>query len=330
MNRTAMFPLDDPLSRRAFLVRAAGSTVALAAGTVVAGRAVAQGRPDDALPVVVQVRSDRVVTQRGIHDDLLTDLVEIALRRVTGASTLTDAWRSVLDPAEVVALKFDPVGADELGANNAMLRAVVETMTRADLDRRRILAVGVSPAGCDAAGVGAPAHGWSDSEHDFKSGSDRLVSWLEQVDAIVNVPTLKTHNIFGLAGSLVNLSHSVIKHPGQFHGRDGSPYIGDIVALPVVRNRLRLNLVNALRVVFDGGPEAREDSIWDAGMILASRDPVAADAVGLEVVDELRVRLNLAKMGAAKTGSLPYLEAAADRGLGACRLHQISVRRYKL
>jgi hypothetical protein len=82
-------------------------------------------------------------------------------------------------------------------------------------------------------------------------------------------------------------------------------------------------------VVFDRGPEASEDFIWDAGILLGGVDPVAVDAVGLHLLNQVRTSLALTEIE-PKGGALNYLDRAASRGLGASRLHQIKLVKIKL
>jgi hypothetical protein len=322
--------ISRAISRRQFLVR----------GAVTAGAASLVGRtsladalphapvPEDPPPDIVQVRSDAVLSPRGMHDGVLLDMLHVLLERLTRKS-VADAWRSIIRADDVVALKFNGSGADGLGTSEVMLRTLVTSLSEAGFDPDRMVAIEVSPAIRAETRTQAPDHGWSTVETDFGSGRDQLAAWLEQVTAIINVPFLKTHNIAGVTGCLKNLSHAVIKHPAQFHDNGCSPYIGDIVALPAVRSKLRLHLVNALRVVFDKGPRATEECIWDAGMLLGGFDPVALDTVGLTIVDRVRETLRLPRISASG-GPPAYLAAAARTGLGTDRLHQIRVHKVKL
>jgi hypothetical protein len=51
---------------------------------------------------------------------------------------------------------------------------------------------------------------------------------------------------------------------------------------------LRLHIVNALRVVFDGCLAPRDEDAHNAGSILLSTDPVACDSVGYALLNEVR------------------------------------------
>ena len=324
-------PQGDRLSRRDFLVRTAVSAgVASLVGSGANKAFAAEGAAQ--MPVysrVVQIRSDRVIGTRGVHEDLLFDLLEILLRRVTGTDDAKAAWQSILKPDDVIALKFNRSGADGLGTTDPMMRALVRSLNQAGFEPSQIVAVEVSPAIRQETGTRVPASGWSETAHDFGSGRDRLAAWLDEVTAIVNVPFLKNHNIAGITCCLKNLSHALVKHPAQFHANGCSPYIGDIVALPEIRGKLRIHIVNVLRIVFDRGPDAFEDFIWDSGILLGGFDPVALDMIGLQILDRVRNALTLPRIS-EPDGPPAYLAAAADHGLGTAKLHKIYMDKVKL
>lgn len=294
------------------------------------GEGTERGHDGEAAPRsrVVRIKSDFLFDDRGVHEDLLFELVGSLLKRITHEENVSDAWRSLLKPTDTIALKFNQSGAAGLGTADPMLRVLVRSLVEAGFKTSQLVAVEATPAMRQETETVAPSTRWSDETVDFGSGQDHLAGWLDDVTAIVNVPFLKHHNIAGMTCCLKNLSHAVVKHPAQYHANGCSPYIGDIVALPQVRGKLRLNIVDALRVVFDGGPDASEDFIWDAGILLGGVDPLAIDLVGLRILDEVRVAVGLPKIAAA--GPPAYLEAAGDRGLGASKLHLIDLEQVSL
>lgn len=316
------------LSRRDFLKRTA--LTAGAASILARGSAEVSGQEpqNENLTTVVRVKSEYVFETRGVHEGVLRDLLESVLRRITGAEDVVSAWGKIVEPGQRLALKFNHSGANGLGISDPMLRVLVRTLVAAGHRPGDLVAIEVSPALRRETETLAPRPGWSKETYDFGSGQDQLAAWLANVDGIINVPFLKHHNIAGMTCCLKNLSHALVKHPAQFHGQGCSPYIGDIVALPEIRKKLRVHLVNGVRVVFDGGPEAREDLIWNGNLLLGGFDPVAVDVVGLQILDRVRRGLNLPPI--AVSGPPAYLSAAENQGLGTARLNRIEVKKIKL
>ena len=170
-------------------------------------------------------------------------------------------------------------------------------------------------------------HHWYDSQTtDFSSGADNFASVLRQITALISVPFLKSHNIAGMTCSLKNLSHGLIKHPARYHGNRCSPYIADIVAAKPIRSKFRLTIVDAMRVVYEGGPRANAHSLANEGVLIMSRDPVAADAVALGVLNRARERSGLAKI-VDSAEEIPHLAAAHRSGLGVAIRHGIKIVR---
>ena len=68
------------------------------------------------------------------------------------------------------------------------------------------------------------------------------------------------------------------------------------------------------------------ENIHTAGRLLAGTDPAATDTMALELLDQIRAERELPPIG--KSGPfLPYLDAAAARGLGTIDLDFIRPER---
>jgi len=160
-----------------------------------------------------------------------------------------------------------------------------------------------------------PVHGWREEETRFAGGRERLAKVLDQVTAIVNVPFLKTDNVTGIAGALRNVSLPFVRRQEPYFANGGVPAIAEIVAIPEIRSKLRLHLINGFRAVFDRGPDVHAHCVWPHAGILASTDPVAADSVSIDVINARRSEANLPPIGDANA-RLPHVHAAARSGLG--------------
>ena len=337
--------MDDPrpersdeaqrLTRRGFL---AGAGTAAAVGLTEPGflcRCFAQARTegltaaDRDCSLVVEVRSDHVFKTQVVRLDLLRDLLKVGLTALTGLGDEKQAWHSILSLDDIVGLKFNQAGATGLRVTEPMVATLVASLTDSGWDSAQIVPIEVPHALHEKLGTTSPRRDWLPDEVPFGEVRDRLSGVLEQVTAIINVPFLKHHNIAGMTCCLKNLSHALVKHPARLHRTKCSPYIGDIVALPQIRGKLRLHVVNALRIVIDKGPDARPPNIVDRGALLLGLDPVALDSIGLEILNRVRLRGGLGKIEDYQ-GEVTFLPAAAARGLGRCELHQIEYVRRRL
>ncbi len=273
---------------------------------------------------MVRIQSGYVVRGMEVHRRLLREMLDQSMLAMSGQSTVSGAWRSILRQDDVVGIKFNRSGQETIATTPAVADALIESLTGSGFRPDQIVCIEAPPQTEAKHGTMPAVQGFDAQETDFGSGRDEFASVLGQVTALIDVPFLKTHNIAGMSGAMKNLSHGLIKHPARFHRNGCSPYIADIVASPPIRPKLRLCVVDALRVVYDGGPEATSEGLSDEGLILVSQDPVACDTVGLSEVN--RIRRGQGMQGIqAKQAPLSYLAAAHDAGLGVAAWHGIDL-----
>ena len=259
---------------------------------------------------VVRVMSTQVLRVAGGDEVVLREMLDLGLQVLTGERTSSDAWHSVLGSARHTVLKFNQVGAEVLGTNDAVGTALGESLRDAGYEPGTLTLVEAPARLTRELGTRVAEPGWGTSIP-IGGGTEELAAYLLAADAVVNVPLLKTHRLAGMSGALKNLSHAVIRHPARYHDHGCAPYVGQVVGNKEVSGRLRLTIVNALRLVVRNGPDARADDVVPFGGLLLGFDPVALDAVGLELLEEQGRKL------AVETPlRIPYLEAAAEDAVG--------------
>ena len=263
---------------------------------------------------VVDVRSDKVLNASVPDLVALGELLDEALCSLTETATPQRAWRSVLGTARRIVVKLNSVGADAIGTSDAMVRVLVGGMKEAGYDPGQIALVEAPQYLTGILGTREPPHGWG-SPIVVGGNPEPLAAYLHEADALINVPFLKTHQIAGMSACLKNLSHALIRHPARYHDNGCSPYVGQVVGTQEVSSKLKLNVVNALRVVVNNGPDARQQDIVGYGGLLLGFDPVAVDTVGLEMLAVERRR------GGLTGGRLDvrYLSSAGEAGVGHWR-----------
>lgn len=289
-------------------------------------RAVGGGLSIAAPADVVEVRSEHLFSGHAIRAVKLEAMLAEGLTQLTGEADVGRAWRSLLGDDDIIGIKFNQSGAERIGTTPLMAEALVKSLARHggfDPDRIVLLEEGENAV---AGYRTRPAERrYSQRSVDFGCGRDQFVGFVDQVTAIINVPFLKTHHAAVMTGCLKNLSHGLVRHPARFHAGGCDPAIGRIVASLPIRSRLRLNVVNAIRVVVDGGPEAHEGDIERYSGLLLSADPVAADACGFDILNRLRTLRN--QPGLLPAPQVPrQLQTAARLGLGEFDAERINHR----
>lgn len=237
---------------------------------------------------------------------------------LTKSVTSRDAWRSILGDARTVTVKFNSVGAALLSVTPPLARAIVKQLEESGYTTNAVTLVEVDPALTDELGTQPPLAGWG-APISVGGESEPVANWLYATDAVINVGFVKTHPFAGMSACMKNLSHAVIRRPARYHANGCAPYVGQIIDSPPVRDRLRVNVVNALRAVADHGPDATADDVVDTGALVIGFDPVAVDTIAAEVLARARRRLGL-----PAPDEIRYLHAAGDAGVGRSRATEIN------
>ena len=118
--------------------------------------------------------------------------------------------------------------------------------------------------------------------------------------------------------------YGVIHNPQQCHDDGCHPYIAHLAAFPLIHDKLRLTIVDALTAQCHAGPMYSPRWTWTYGGFLVSGDPVALDAVGRLVIEDRRKEVGLPSL--AEEGRAPkWIAEGARIGLGEADLGRIQV-----
>jgi hypothetical protein len=116
-----------------------------------------------------------------------------------------------------------------------------------------------------------------------------------------------------------------------------------VVALPTIRKKVVLHVLDGLKAVYEGGPGARKQFVWAHRSLFFATDPVAVDQVGWEIIDVRRKQSGLPPVAQAGRGGNPpnpkegfdirqpqHIPLAAALGLGVSDPKKIDHRKVTL
>jgi len=139
----------------------------------------------------------------------------------------------------------------------------------------------------------------------------------------INLPVLKDHSIAGLSGALKNM-YGAIHNPNKYHADNCDPFVADINSLAPIKNKSKLNIIDAVKIQYNGGPGYDSRYFADYKGLIVSEDPVAADRIGLEIVKHFRMINRLPSLEKAGRPA-KYLQTAESYGLGLADLAKIDL-----
>jgi hypothetical protein len=142
--------------------------------------------------------------------------------------------------------------------------------------------------------------------------------------SLINVRPLRTHYLAGISGCMKNYIMFADSQPA-YHPNSCSD-LGALFKLPMVKGKTRLNILAALTPQFHGrGPHHfSRRFIWSYKGLIVGQDPVAVDAVGLQLIMAKRTQF------LGKSMSIPPVPqhihiADTKHGIGTSELSKIDL-----
>lgn len=291
---------DPQITRRQFLRRGAGGVLGAMVGGAAASQAGCQRSPRQAgteappagqgptpgRATVVLVRDERaVVGSQQSRERVVREMLDTGLARLVEKGSPAEAWSAFARADDKIAIKSNlmmrPVHLE-------LLSAVHAGLTSAGVGDGRIAAWDG-----DSAGFGRdelqtlPRHPGFD-EHDV---SNLITNW---ATGLINVTGLKSHWLAGIGCALKNWAGAVTGINVEdrdvtyaFHA-DSCAELGKLNAIPAIRERCRLVIVDALQPLFQGGPQVDPRYVWDYGGLIIGTDPVAVDVICARIIQAKR------------------------------------------
>lgn len=318
---------NSGISRRGFL-----GNVALGVGGLLYPGVVsaASEAPAEKKSRVVILRNPAVISGGKVNGSVAGEMVHRAVRLVTGKEDVASAWKSLFSPKETVAVKMN-TRHPPVGGNREIADAIVEGLKQAGVAENRIIIFDFLDhelVRCrfelNDSAKGIRCYGIRENR-EMKAGPvavqlTKIIT--DEADAIVNVPTLRHHNMAGVTISMKNHLGSV-KNPRDLH-RENCIYVADLNALDPIRKKTRLIITDGILAQYDRGPSYRPEFAWEYGGVIAGTDTVAVDAVGAE---EIRAERERRGMSGPIRPEPRHLTRAAELELGQGNPAQISVTR---
>ncbi len=363
-------------TRREVLRAALPASCAAAGLTAFAGAKPALGIPGPYPGRVVAVSHPGPFVSGAYQAEPVQTMMRRGMTELTGAPGWVDAWRVFFEPGDVVAIKVSPVGGRRLCSDALVLNQVIDGLKQVGVKpgdifvysryRRELVETGIPGWVADGVRVAWASEAYDLVQHDIE-GYDRetfleimlampgqdireeqvrrsYVSRLlaRQVNKVVNLPVLKHHDAAGVTIALKNLSHGFVNNVERSHATKTmnatGVFIPSVVNLPVFREKVVLNIVDGVRALYNGGPGARPEFIWQHNTMYFGTDPVALDKTGWRAIDAKRVEKGLVPLAQSAAGGgnrfafpqVEHIELAGILGLGRFDDSAIDVRRIEL
>ena len=209
---------------------------------------------------VILIRDKNALDKKSKADEkIVQHMIDKAVMTLTGENDAVRAFERIIKPDDIVGIKSNVWAY--IPTPYEMEKAI----------KRRVLDVGVKKKNI--------------------SIDDRGVlrnPVFNNATAIINVRPVRTHYWSGIGGCIKNLI-MFAPSPPRYHP-DSCADLALVWKLPVVKGKVRLNILSALTPQFHGrGPHHYDRRyVWNYNGIIVGKDPVAVDSVGLELIKAKR------------------------------------------
>ncbi len=253
---------DRIFTRRDFIRNTACGTAALALGLQGGcrgggeGRAQAAARQQQGTTKVVLVRHPEAMDDAGAYNaEVIEGMLDDAVTELFGVDDPVEAWRGLVGPRDV------------LGIKSNVWRYLPTPGPVEQWIRRRAIDAGVLDENI--------------SIRDRGVLDDPI---FQRATALANARPLRAHHWSGIGGCIKNYI-PFVRQPWTYHG-DSCADLGALWKLPIVEGKTRLNILVVMRPQFYNlGPHHFDTQyIWPYKGLLVGTDPVALDALGVELL----------------------------------------------
>jgi uncharacterized protein (DUF362 family) len=299
------------------------------------------------------------------NDEVVPLMVARALTELTGEADAVAAMRRFVKASDIVGIKINTLGSPHATVHPATAFAIAELVHKTGIPKDRIIIYDqfrsrmqkgkfrpLPPRRKRKDGA-FPVHSHKtlgyETEMTLHPGvpkrgeaGSKLANISRKVTAVINVCCPKDHDLTGVTGALKNVAYGNIEYVPMFHcdpkrcnpicKHDGKCNVARVYSAPELGGKVRLIICDALRVLYNGGPQdkprwrAAQNEIW------ASTDPVSVDRVIHQVVDEHRAKNRMKPVAEIRDGRRAprFIDGAVKMGLGVGDLAQITQTKVSL
>jgi uncharacterized protein (DUF362 family) len=251
-------------------------------------------------------------------------LLDRAIATYTGIENPVAAWKHIVPDGQVIGLKTNGLGGRGICTHAVLVMAICERLQQAgvkpgniviwDRNARDLQVCGLT-INTDPSRVrcfGSDVSGYEDQPVAFGSAVNVKLSKIltRECGMVIGVPILKDHQLSGVTFAMKNM-YGVVQKPFELHGGGCNPGVADLNSIPVVRDKVRFTIGDAMSSVYDGGPGFQPERLWYPNALIVGEDRVAVDHTAWQMIERKRAAEGLKTLEGAGRAPL-YIATAAD------------------
>jgi uncharacterized protein (DUF362 family) len=288
---------------------------------------------------VAVIRGKGVLTRAGELNQLkVAEMIQRGLRVLTGLQNAEDGLGQIFARNERIGIKINTIGGRKISTRPEVALSLADLLVKSGLHERNIIIWDRTNRELKDAGyrLASPSNGLKvfGTDMDGAGYETELVSHLNIgslfstiqtnfVTASVSLAILKDHGLAGVTAGMKNYFGS-IHNPNKYHDSHCNPYVAELFDTDPIKRKHKLSVLDGLIVQYHRGPSYHAQWAEPCGVLVFSRDPVAADSVGWQMIEKLRAKKGLPSLQEDKREPA-YLMTAEKMGLGRAAIDQIQI-----
>jgi hypothetical protein len=269
------------------------------------------------------IEDPKAITGFRVNPEKIRPMLARGLTKLTEKPTETEAWRSLVEPREVLGIKIFSSPGRLGGTRPAVVTAVIQGLKESGFPASNIILWDKYRADLEASGMAALARElgvevaasaevgydekvfyenpllgqlvWGDRDFGSQEAGTARKSYVtrlltRRITKIINIAPLLNHNQAGVSGLLYSLALGSVDNVLRFEGHSGrlATAVPEIIALPEIGDRVVLNVVDALICQYEGEQRSLLHYSTVLNQIRLGLDPVAMDILSAREVQRQR------------------------------------------
>lgn len=227
---------------------------------------------------VVLIRDKDVLNEELVVDKKnLSEMLDSGMASLGGEKEGVALWGKLFSPEDIVGIKINVMMTP---THNELIELLVENLLKAGVEDEKIYIWDR-----DKVGIGS-AEMFSRTRR-LGFAKDHLSNVIKKCTALINVCGMKSHWLSGAAFSIKNWA-GAINNADEYHTEDCCSSLGAIPAIPEIKSKCRLIILDGLRPLFNGGPQVDPKYLWNYNGLILGFDHVAVDTIALRIIQKKR------------------------------------------
>jgi hypothetical protein len=277
------------ITRRDFLISTTLSTVGLTFGADKIWSIISpQGSGSERSKVIIG-KSEKILDEKNnVNQKIVDILLDKMMKKYTIKKDAGSSWKELFSPKDVVAIKTN---VQVTKTHNELILSIVKSLKSIGIPDDKIIIFERGRGGYGEKGIYQ-----MDISFGFSKNSiSKIIT--DNATALINVPGTKSHWLSGVGvclknwcGAVTNINVKDENVTFVIH-KNSCEDLGLISVSPDIKNKLRLNIADALIPLAHGGPQVDPKYLWQNKELILSTDQVAVDAVCLKLIQDKRKEL---------------------------------------